>query len=280
MGEAKRKASETKKLIAKYPHCCLCGGIRATATREHFPPTNLFDRFYRPNSVVVPACRECNSGTALADLLAGMISRVGFDSPSEQALKDSRILLQKLNLRRPDMVREMMGLSAVQRKRGLNKLRSLGLDIPVGAKAFAITGEMFQLLQLFIHKAVLCHYFARTKKPLPNTGGVICYLKTKELVAAGEIPDEIFKDFGPVTTLSQGSRHFGKDYQFRDAIGEDGTYAFAGRFRVGFMAIGFAVENMNLLPLGERDGFISPSELLSILKQDRYKWFAERKSAA
>jgi hypothetical protein len=273
MGEARRKKSTTMKLISQHPHCCLCGSTRPSTTREHFPPTNFFDNSQRPDSIVVPACNQCNSGTGIADLIAGLISRVGFNPPSELNLKDSRVLLNDLKRRRPDILKGMMGLGTVAKKRGFNELRALGLDIPVGAKAVRVTDEMFQQLHLFCHKAVLCHYFAHTKNALSESGGIIAYLRMKESIAVNELPDNVFEGFGPVMTLRQGKNDFGNHYQYREAFGRDGFYGIAARLRVGFITIGFAIPNLAQVSEEGRDGFLRPSQLMTILQLDRYKWY-------
>src|ERR1700732_1816064 len=64
MGEAKLKKSATQRLVAQYPECCFCGGIRAANTREHMPPKALFDSSHRPDkhptlAVRIDTSRSC-----------------------------------------------------------------------------------------------------------------------------------------------------------------------------------------------------------------------------
>jgi hypothetical protein len=75
MGEAKRKRTATQKLVAEFPLCYECGGLRASSTREHMPPKALFDNSHRPDGLVMPACEVCNDGTRSADLTASVVSR-------------------------------------------------------------------------------------------------------------------------------------------------------------------------------------------------------------
>jgi hypothetical protein len=44
-------------------------------------------------------------------------------------------------------------------------------------------------------------------------------------------------------------------------------------FEKGVFVFGLAVENMQTLDDKTRQGFLSPSSLLSILSDDRYKWY-------
>jgi hypothetical protein len=116
----------------------------------------------------VPACNPCNRDTAIADLLAGILSRIGFDEPTAQEAEDTSKLVKKLGKLRPDLATKMFSVGPVARKRAFRRYREQGLDAPGEYKAIAISGEMFQYLNLFAHKAVLCHYFNTTKQPLPR----------------------------------------------------------------------------------------------------------------
>jgi hypothetical protein len=121
---------------------------------------------------------------------------------------------------------------------------------------------------------VLSHYFNVTKRPLPNRGGVLSFLRPKELVALGALPPKLLNLLGPVTAISQGRRVYKAEYEFRENYGaSEGVYAVAARFRKGFFLFGLAVENTLCLDEETRRGFLSPSTLLSILRDDRYKWY-------
>jgi hypothetical protein len=186
---------------------------------------------------------------------------------------DIRRLSKELQRQRPDLHERMMNPGPVAKKRIFRHYRELGLNVPVGAAAVAISGEVFQHLHLFSHRAVLSHYFARTKRPLSLIGGVLSFLRPKETVVLGSLPPEILDMLGPVTCLSQGRRNH-KEYEFREAYGEaDGVYAVACRFRKGFFVIGLAVEDLSKLDPVTRRGFLGPRDIFSILDNDRYAWF-------
>jgi hypothetical protein len=84
LGEARLKKSATAKFISQYPQCALCGGDRASTTREHMPPKSLFDNSHRPDKLVMPACHPCNNGTSKADLTAAMVSRWNYHSSQQE----------------------------------------------------------------------------------------------------------------------------------------------------------------------------------------------------
>ncbi|ODA68150.1 hypothetical protein A7A08_01321 [Methyloligella halotolerans] len=279
MGQAKQKATATQKMIRAHPQCSLCGGIRATKTREHFPPTNFFDQFHRPEQFVVPACDNCNRGTGVADLLAGIMARIGFGEPTAQELDDNKKLMRKLRSLRPDFYAKMLSIGPVEKIKNLSRYRRLGLDIPDDCGMFAITGEMFQYLNLFAHKAVLCHYFHAAGRILGPEGGVLSFLRPKELVALGAIPPELLNILGPTNILSQGSRRF-EVYEYREDFNEtDGVYGVACRFRTGFQLFGLAAEDLSTLDEETRVGFVSPSNLPSILTDENYKHYNQFEKA-
>ena len=272
MGEAQRKRSATNKLIAAFPTCCLCAS-RPTETREHFPPTNLFDRFHRPDSIVVPACRTCNRNSALADLIAGIIARIGFSEAAEHQMKDIKILLRQLKKFRPEFVDQMFNTTRNVRKRALAQWRNIGLNVPQEYEAVKIPSEMFPYLHLFCHKAILCHYFAKAGKALPSTGGVLAFYRPKETIALGALPKHLLEMLGSSRSIFQGRWNLQDQYQYKESYGEDGTYAVACRFRLGFFTFGFAVDDLSKLDSDTCDGFVKISQLSGILTQPRYRWY-------
>jgi hypothetical protein len=272
MGEARRKLSATQRMIEAHPNCALDGGIRPTETREHFPPTNFFDRFHRPERFVVPACSICNRESAIADLVAGIVSRIGFGPPTAQESEDLRKLFRKLHKLRPELVSQMLKVDPSAKTRAFIQYRAHGLNVPERSDAFAITGDAFQYLHLFAHKAVLCHYFNLANRPLPKGGGVLAFLRPKETVALGALPPEVLGLLGPVAAIAQGRKRYQDEYEFRESYGAaDGVYAVACRFRKGFFVFGLAVEDIQKIDADTRRGFLSPPAMLSILGNSQYK---------
>jgi hypothetical protein len=280
MAEAKRRRRATARMLEEFPDCCLDGGTHRAESREHFPPTSFFDGARRPKDIEVPACRRCNNGSALADLLACIISRVGFGAPTAHERTDIRVLAEQLKKRRPDLHGRMLGAGSTMEQRAFRHYRELGLALPVGSAAIRINGEMFQHLHLFSHKAVLAHYFAKLRRPLPNQGGVLSFLRPKETVALGALPAELLNLLGPVNELVQGKRRH-PEYEFREAHNKDeGIYGLSCRFREGFFVFGLAVEDLSKIDPEMRKGFVLPGQLFSILQDDRYTWFDQFRKEA
>jgi hypothetical protein len=50
------------------------GGIGAD-TIEHMPPIQMFRLRQRPKGMEYPACRRCNNGTGVSDLIASLLGR-------------------------------------------------------------------------------------------------------------------------------------------------------------------------------------------------------------
>src|ERR1700733_10107082 len=134
MGEARQKLSATAKLIEKFPICAFCGGSKATTTREHMPPKALFDNSHRPDRLVMPACSECNRGTATSDLIAAMISRWDFYA-NFQSNTDHSKLSNQIKRQAPEVSQEWLSIDspAAQRK-ARRHLESNGVSVPFGAR--------------------------------------------------------------------------------------------------------------------------------------------------
>jgi hypothetical protein len=187
MGEAKRKLSTTQKMVLEFPRCYFCGGLRASETREHMPPKSLFDDSHRPEKLVMPACRKCNAGTSSADLTAAIVSRWGYDI-NEKGLNDHRRLLFQVRKQNPELVEEWINSTGVYRKKMRAHLRNHGVPVPYDAGVAIIGAHTIRQLNLFAHKAVLALYFEHFRQPLPASGRLIAFWKTKEDFAKDGIP--------------------------------------------------------------------------------------------
>jgi hypothetical protein len=127
MGEAKLKKSATQRLVAQYPECCFCGGIRAANTREHMPPKALFDSSHRPDKLVMPACNDCNRGTSTADLVASVIRRWAYNATAQES-DDHRRLVAQVRRQAPDLVAEWT--KPIDRVKARQHLENYGVRVP------------------------------------------------------------------------------------------------------------------------------------------------------
>lgn len=266
MGEAKIGARSTAGFIRDFPLCCLCGGMRPTTTREHMPPKSLFDNKFRPDKLVMPACKECNGGTATADLAVSMISRWGVQE-SEQSQRDHSKLAARIKHQAPDLVDEWLKFDDPYHQSSARRhLEKQGVRVPANASMTAIGPNSIRLLNLFAHKAVLALYFEHFRKPLTNYGSVQAIWKTKEDFASKGIPEELLQLMGRYGTLTQGKWNASETFEYRyDLNVKDGIFGCFARLRQGVFVLGFAVENSaTLKDFSILDGYwIRPSELLN-----------------
>lgn len=276
MGQAKAKArlklSATQKLIAQFPKCCFCGGARPSATREHMPPTSLFDAAHRPDGFVMPACVECNKGTSTADLAVALISRWGDEGTPQEQLDHARFARRALK-QAPTLRDEWISITddpaASQRAR--QHLIAHGVQVPADASFATIGPETVGQLNLFSHKVVLALYFHHFKKGLSAEGRVFASWRTKEDFALG-IPQIFFDMFGGHGAIAQGNWDERKTFEYRFPIRTvDGLFGCLVRFRQGFFVWGFTADNPSIVPQDELADWIEPSEVLSVANKRRHK---------
>jgi hypothetical protein len=150
MGE---KKSSTRRLLEKFPYCCLCGGCVKAETREHIPPMALFDGKRRPDQLVVPACDRCNSGTRTSDLVTAIIARGGFTEPTPAEGFDLGGLSKRLASQAPEVILELRkNAGAVSQRQARRHLASYGVPIPDDAKFLTIGPKTLPYLNQFAHK--------------------------------------------------------------------------------------------------------------------------------
>ncbi len=244
MGQVKVKQRSTADFILKFPPRSLCGGDRATVSREHMPPRSLFDKKHRPDRLVMPACMECNKGTSTSDLTASMISRWGMDiSPQSQA--DHTKLAAQIKRQAPELVQEWLSVDAPsQQLKARAHLERHGVSAPLGAKFATIGALTIRQLNVFSHKAALALYFEHFKRPLSNAGRVQAIWKTKEDFYQKGIPPELLNLMGKYGTLIQGRWNASETFEYRyDLHATDGLFRCFARFRQGLFVLGFAISD-------------------------------------
>lgn len=266
MGKASRiKRSATQKLIASYPNCCFCGGLRLTITREHMPPKALFDGSHRPDKLVMPACKECNNGTSTADLTASIISRWQMTlSPSQHA--DHRRLVAQVRRYHPELIAEWTKLVPSERLKAKLHLESQGVPVPANAGMASIGPLTIRQLNQFSHKVVLGLYFEHFKKLLPNTGRVSAFWRSKEDFARGGIPPVLLEMMKRYGTIEQGQWNASEIFEYRFEVNEiDGLFACLARLRGGLFIVGFAAENEESIATDLDSGWLVPADLLGMM---------------
>ncbi|MGO9237645.1 MAG: hypothetical protein ACLP4V_27510 [Methylocella sp.] len=268
MGEAKGKLSATQKFVEEFPVCFFCGGKRASTTREHMPPKSLFDNSHRPDKLVMPACKQCNSGTSTADLTAAVVSRWHYDIGESERL-DHRRLVAQMRKQAPALSNEWG--ANVGKEEARQHLRKYGVPVPHDAGIATIGPETIRQLNLFAHKAVLALYFEHFQKALPISGGFCAYWKTKEDFARDGIPSyllEIMPDYG---TLIQGQWDERETFEYRHAVNaKDGLFACLAKLRKGLFVAGIAATDGNVLS-SEIVEWLHPDDPQTLLELPRFQ---------
>jgi hypothetical protein len=271
MGEAKRKLTATAKLIEQFPLCSLCGGSRPATTRDHIPPKAIFDNSFRPDRLVMPACKTCNGATSTADLIASIVSRWNFYA-DQQELTDGSRLVRRLRKERPDIVAEWTKFGARDNARARQHLLKQGVDVPVTAGLVSLGEITIRHLNLFAYKLALGLYFEHFREPLPNSGLVSAIWRTKEDFRQQGVPKELLEIMPKYATLQQGKWNTSEDFEYRfDLNTAEGVFGCLARFRTSFYVTGFAVRDGNLVPGDEKtDDWIKPIDLLTILERPEF----------
>lgn len=265
MGQARVKQRSTAEFISKFPLCSICGGDRATTTREHMPPRSLFDNKFRPDKLVMPACLECNKGTSTADLTASLVSRWGVDNSPQSQADHTKLAAQAKN-QAPELVREWMsGDTPSQQFTARRHLERYGVNASPSAKFITIGPLTIRQLNIFSHKAALALYFEHFGKPLSNDGRVQAIWKTKEDFFQKGVPSELMELMGRYGTLTQGRWNASETFEYRyDLHTTDGLFGCFARLRQGLFVLGFAVADAKTLANNpDLDGeWIMPRSLL------------------
>lgn len=270
MGEAKRRKSATAKLIAEFPHCYFCGSRRPSATREHMPPKALFDKAYRPDRLVMPACTVCNKETSTADLVASIISRWSYNTHL-QSFADHRKLIAQIRIQAPELLDEWTSAERYGIESARNHLRQNGVPVPRDA-GIALVGPLtVRQLNLFAHKVLVALYFEHFKQPLPLEGGVCAFWKSKEDYFAHGLPPLLLQIMPRYATLMQGQWNAREIFEYRyETNEEDGLLACLAKIRQGLFITGFAVRDVKQIPSDAAD-WIAPAEPSSLLRLPRFQ---------
>ena len=265
MGEAKQKRSATAKLISEFPHCCFCGGLRPSVTREHMPPRSMFDGAHRPDKLVMPACDVCNSGSSDADQVASIVSRWGSEANAQQK-QDHRKLAHALRAHKPELIAEWTTPNADHERATKIRLAKQGITMPPDGKLVRAGPITTRLLNLFAHKVALGLYFEIFRKPLPNSGRVCAIWRTKLDHAGQELPPGPMQMMSRYATMEQGAWNTREVFEFRYEFDEAaGLFICLANIRQGNLLIwGFAVADGTALPPEEAVDWIAPTAMLDL----------------
>ena len=222
----------------------------------------------------MPACDECNRGTSKSDLTVSIISRWNYDnSPQEQ--HDHRRLAAQARKQAPELIAEWTKqMTPSDRIKAMTHLEQYGVPVPNDAGLASIGPLTIQQLNLFAYKAVLALFFERARHPLPNSGRVCAYWKSKEDVAYAGIPQIFLDMLSGYGTLTQGTWDERETFEYRhDMNDNEGVFGCLARLRRGLYVKGFTILDVQSLPADEAGAmeWIIPSELLQSIGSPRFQ---------
>jgi hypothetical protein len=143
--------------------------------------------------------------------------------------------------------------------------------VPYDAGIATIGPETIRQLNLFAHKAVLALYFEHFRKPLPISGGLCAFWKTKEDFARDGISPYILQIMPDYGTLVQGQWSARETFEYRHAINaKDGLFACLAKLRKGLFVTGFAATDANILSSDEIADWLHPDAPKTLLELPRF----------
>jgi hypothetical protein len=234
------------------------------------PPKALFDNSHRPDKLVVPACSVCNRGTSTADLALSIVSRWHYHTYL-QCHEDHTKLIHQARIQAPELVKEWQGAGAVGIETARNHLRRFGVNVPRDAGIATYGPLTIRQLNLFAHKATLAAYFESFKEPLPLSGGVLAFWRSKEDFALAGVPSELLEMFPEYRSLFQGNWDTKQIFEYRFNLNRgEGLFGLVAKFRDGIFTIGFAVSDLSSGVSGA-DEWVRPSDPETVINSPRYQ---------
>jgi hypothetical protein len=203
-------------------------------------------------------------------LAVAVISRWGNDIETFVPLDHSRLVAQ-IRIQAPELLDEWTGLDDVARVNARRHLRNHGVPVPDGAGLAALGPHTICQLNLFAHKAVLALYFEHFRRPLPASGGVCAYWRSKEDFARDGFPPRLVEIFPHYATLSQGGWNVRETFEYRhDQNIQGGLFGCIARLRQGLFVMGFAVTNTDVLT-SEVGDWVHPAGPVELLDCSRFR---------
>jgi hypothetical protein len=220
-GQAKRKKRAFDDLLRKYPWCIYCGGVVAADSIEHNPAKVIFIGKQRPKGLEFPCCRPCNEGTSRADLMAGLISRAGYEPKNDAEKSEIMKLWRAASNNFPGLLQEM--------KMGRAAEKLLLKSIPgISASAGALrTGPIVSKnMCTFGAKLGFALHYEAFGTAVPLSGGVQPMWFSNVQAAKGELPSDLINLLPPAKTLRQGTKHVSDQFEYSWIPTEEKRHTF------------------------------------------------------
>jgi len=222
MSEARQRKRAFDDLLKKYPWCIYCGGVVQADTVEHNPARIIFLGKQRPKGLEFPSCEACNRGTSHADLVAGLMSRVYPDAPTDAARDELKKILNAVANNIPGLLLEM----EVSRNQEKILLRTVP-GAPPGAALLRVNGPLVSRhMTMFGAKLGFALHYEAYGSAVPIAGGVQPLWFSNVQAARGELPMELINLLPGPRTLRQGTKHVGDQFQYSWQVTEEGRHGF------------------------------------------------------
>jgi hypothetical protein len=207
--------------------CVFCGGNTPATTMEHCPPRAMFQNRQWPEGFEFPACDACNHGTADADVLVAMLSRM--DPIEEKGDLDGKQngLMRNTHKQFPGMFQKMI-LSPIEARR---QNRAMGITPKPGqthqeAAGVRVTPEMHRAVCVFSSKLAKAIFFMETGSIFPADGGLMLnWFSNADLLPNGRY--KVFDILGPlggeVRELKRSGKSLNSQFEFKITMSADKT---------------------------------------------------------
>lgn len=239
MGEAKRRGRLREQVLSEFPHCIYCGGNTPASTVDHFPPRAVFELRHRPRGLEFPACKVCNDGGRLDELVSAMLSRIYPDPNSFAASEEVRKLMQAVSNNCPGLLEEL--IPSFRQKKLAHRSREM---LPPGGGVLNCQGPLLnRAIHRFTAKIGYALHFQLTGKPVPHGGAASVWWLTNYQSLKSDMPHELLGMLGEPKTLRQGSWEVGDQFRYASIGTEEGTMsAHFATFRFSFAVCAFVAE--------------------------------------
>jgi hypothetical protein len=212
------------------PYCIFCGGATPATTKEHCPPSALFQNRHAPEGYVFPACEACNGGTSDDDALIAMLGRMNPFSTENNL--DGKVpgLMMNANRQHPGLVRDMLDLSPIQARKAakdLNIPRPPGLTYQQSG-IVNVTDHMDHSVRVFAKKLSKAMYFKETGKIFPNNGEIqLRWFTNVDLFRHGTFPtlDAFAEIAADKPKIERNRQDLSNQFDYRFSVSTDGKLA-------------------------------------------------------
>lgn len=216
----------------EHPRCCFCGGDAPAVEEDHIPARHLFHGRVWPEGYVFPACGPCNDASALDELLLGCLLRVRLNDYSPDAERELQQVIEKLNRRRPEWIRQMKELTRSETRQFLRERGMTPADFP-GREVYVMTlpDEHVAALERYAQKLGKALYYMHTGRIVPSSGLIKASVATNTQFLAPTFPWQAFSILTHRPIIARSNRTMEDQFVYRYSIPEEG---FAAGFVVQF----------------------------------------------